>query len=268
MHQFWGAVGRTKISTATQRNNPEILDTVIVGGGIAGLTLGYRLRDRDILLLEKEEVCGGRTISRKLGEYVYNAGAQVVLGDMSPVARLADELGVRRTLIAKSKLPFFFKGRLVSSSYRLGLLWKMPMSLRDRLRLAWSLLRLRRKFGSLAETPFDPKNPKIIELNSTTLEKFVRPASRDIRNFWEVLAQGSTNTEVDKVTPFHPFMILLLFLEDEYFVEGGTGRLTGALYDGIAVKTEIGAEVVEVKEMGEAVEVTYQKEGIKKTVKA
>ena len=56
------------------------VDTVIVGGGIAGLTVGYRLRDKDILLLEKEDQCGGRTQSVEMGEYVYNAGAQAVFG--------------------------------------------------------------------------------------------------------------------------------------------------------------------------------------------
>ncbi|MEE9249036.1 MAG: FAD/NAD(P)-binding protein, partial [Dehalococcoidia bacterium] len=61
----------------------KVLDTIVVGGGIAGLTAAYRLRDRDILLLEKEEIPGGRTVSRKLGPYVYNAGAQVILGDTS-----------------------------------------------------------------------------------------------------------------------------------------------------------------------------------------
>ncbi|MEE9247193.1 MAG: FAD-dependent oxidoreductase [Dehalococcoidia bacterium] len=252
----------------THGENLKVLDTVIVGGGIAGLTLGYRLRDRDILLLEQEEVCGGRTISRKLGEYVYNAGAQVILGDSSPVARLTDELGVQRTLIAKSKLPFFFKGKLVSSSNRLGLLWKLPMSLRDRFRLAWSLFKFMRRYRSLAETPFDNKDPKVIELTSTTLGEFIGPVSQDIRDFWEVMAQDSQNAGVDAVTPFFPLLLLRLFLADEYFVEGGTGRLTGALYGRIAPKTEIGAEVVEVKQVEEAVEVTYEKEGVRKTVKA
>ena len=47
-------------------------DLIVVGGGIAGLTVAYRLRHQNILLLEKEPVVGGRTLSRRLGEYAYN----------------------------------------------------------------------------------------------------------------------------------------------------------------------------------------------------
>jgi oxygen-dependent protoporphyrinogen oxidase len=37
-----------------------LYDTVIIGGGIAGLTAGYMLRDRNILLLEQDDRFGGR----------------------------------------------------------------------------------------------------------------------------------------------------------------------------------------------------------------
>ena len=90
--------------------NSTILDTVIVGAGLSGLTVAYRLKDKNILVLEKEDVCGGRTISRKMGEYVYNAGAQVVLGDDSESSKLARELGVKKTLINKRLLEISKQG--------------------------------------------------------------------------------------------------------------------------------------------------------------
>ena len=246
----------------------RVLDTIVVGGGIAGLTAAYRLRDRDILLLEKEEIPGGRTVSRKLGPYVYNAGAQVILGDTSPLARLADELDVKRTLIAKSKLPFFTNGKLYSASGQIGLLRKLPMSLADKLRFAWFSLRLKRKYGSLADKPFDPKDPKIIELNSTTVDQFLGSVPQSVRDLWEVFAVVATTTGGDVVTPYHPLMVLLFFLEDEYFVEGGTNQLTIALCRMLGEKAKLGAEVVEVKEMDDRVQVTYDLDGARKTAQA
>ena len=40
-----------------------IYDTVIIGGGITGLTAGYMLRDKNILLLEEDERFSGRVLS-------------------------------------------------------------------------------------------------------------------------------------------------------------------------------------------------------------
>src|SRR3989304_2970800 len=39
--------------------HPEIHDVLVIGGGIAGLTVAYRLRDRRVLLLEREAEPGG-----------------------------------------------------------------------------------------------------------------------------------------------------------------------------------------------------------------
>ena len=48
---------------ASQQDNiwieETIYDTVIIGGGIAGLTAAYMLRDKKLLLLEQEDRFGG-----------------------------------------------------------------------------------------------------------------------------------------------------------------------------------------------------------------
>ena len=64
-----------------------------------------------------------------MGEYVYNMGAQVVNGDDSLVAPLANELGVTRSLINKTKLPIIMKSKLVAASNEPSFLWQLPISL-------------------------------------------------------------------------------------------------------------------------------------------
>ena len=48
-----------------------IYDTVIIGGGIAGLSAAYMLRDKKLLLLEQEGRLGGRIWSEKINEATY-----------------------------------------------------------------------------------------------------------------------------------------------------------------------------------------------------
>jgi oxygen-dependent protoporphyrinogen oxidase len=52
-------------------------DVVIVGGGIAGLSAAWRLRHRDVLLLEGGDRLGGRMRSDPCGDYWLNYGAHL-----------------------------------------------------------------------------------------------------------------------------------------------------------------------------------------------
>ena len=55
----------------------EKYDIIIVGGGIAGLFLAYKLKDtkQNILLIEKEKELGGRIHTIYKTDYHYECGA-------------------------------------------------------------------------------------------------------------------------------------------------------------------------------------------------
>ena len=55
-------------------------EAVIVGGGIAGLTAGWALRDRKILVLDATDRVGGRMRSEPRGPYWLNLGAHLFGG--------------------------------------------------------------------------------------------------------------------------------------------------------------------------------------------
>ena len=174
----------------------NVLDAVIVGAGIAGLTAAYRLKDKNILVLEKEDVCGGRTVSRKMGEYVYNTGAQVVLGDESETAKLAREIGVEKTLIGKTRMPMHMKGKLITAPLKpktLGeplFLWRLPIPFLEKVKMGLKVLRIRRRYSELVDQEPDPYNKKTQELSSETLESFMGAYHPDIRAIWDTLSKG------------------------------------------------------------------------------
>ena len=66
-------------------------DVVIVGGGIAGLSAAWRLRHRDVLLLEAGDRLGGRMRSDPCGDYWLNYGAHLFPAPGSLVDRMARE---------------------------------------------------------------------------------------------------------------------------------------------------------------------------------
>jgi oxygen-dependent protoporphyrinogen oxidase len=245
----------------------EVLDTVIVGAGLAGLTVAYRLRNRDILVLEKEDRPGGRTLSFNMGEYVYNAGAQVVLGDDSLTAKLADEVGVKRTLIRKTKIPMHIKGRLIASRSEMLFLWKLPLPWWEKIKLGVKLLRVRWRYSEIVDVPPDPDHGKFQELDARTLQDFIGARHPDAKGIWDVLCMGSNTVTAHEVAAYQPLNTVLHFMADEFYVEGGTQELAKILHRHVHDKTEFSADVQEIVERDGVVYVTYRRDGGRQTVK-
>lgn len=254
--------------------NSQILDAVIVGAGLAGLTTAYRLKDKNILVLEKEDVCGGRTISRKMGEYVFNTGAQVVLNDEGETSKLAREIGVEKTLIDKKRMPMHMKGKLITAPLKprtLGeplFLWRLPIPIIEKVKMGLKVLRIRSRYSELVDQEPDPNNAKTQELCAETLEDFMDAHHPDIRAIWDTLSKGANTATADEVAAFQPINTFLHFAEDEYYVTGGTWELTRTLWDHVRDKTETSATVDEIAHENGAVRVSYDHAGQRKTVTA
>ncbi len=82
----------------------EKYDTIIVGGGIAGLFLAYKLKDtkQDILLLEKEGEWGGRVHTIYKTDYHYECAAGRISNKHHKLMTLIHELGLEDQLIKLS----------------------------------------------------------------------------------------------------------------------------------------------------------------------
>lgn len=77
----------------------------VVGGGIAGLTAGYRLSDaHDVVVFERESTAGGKIRSQKIeGGFLFEWGPSGFLASAEAVQSLIDELGLRDVLTPASE---------------------------------------------------------------------------------------------------------------------------------------------------------------------
>ncbi len=79
------------LATGEPENHPEVHDVLVVGGGIAGLTVAYKLGNRRVLLLEGQPDVGGVSKSESWQGLEYLIGAAYII-DPDPDSEDAREL--------------------------------------------------------------------------------------------------------------------------------------------------------------------------------
>ncbi|MGW2328342.1 protoporphyrinogen/coproporphyrinogen oxidase [Streptomyces sp. NPDC001700] len=102
-------------------------DVVIVGGGIAGLSAGWRLRHWDTLVLESEGRVGGRIRSERRGPYWLNWGGHVYAGGNSSTAWLLRDTGIDSTPVTGSLAGLAMNGKLLLNGRVESYPFRIPM---------------------------------------------------------------------------------------------------------------------------------------------
>ncbi len=68
------------------------IGTLIIGAGVAGLSLGYYLRGSDFLILEQEEDAGGYLKQVRSGDFAFDVGVKCIHASSPEVVRFVEEI--------------------------------------------------------------------------------------------------------------------------------------------------------------------------------
>ena len=169
-------------------------EVVIVGGGIAGLGAAWRLRHRDVLLLEAGDRLGGRIRSDVSGDYWLNYGAHLFPAPGSLLDGIARECGLRTAAVTGGMMglavgsTILDRGRVETYPFRL------PLSVRDRLAFVRAGLRIQRAVARYhrLERRYDFEDDR-------TLGEFLGPLPPAVRDIFACAAHRAT-AELDELS--------------------------------------------------------------------
>jgi oxygen-dependent protoporphyrinogen oxidase len=164
-------------------------DCVVVGGGIAGLAAAWHLRERDVVLCEREPRVGGRVRSEQRGRYWLSVGAHLIPGPDSTVGRIVEELGLRTVPIPGSLFGIWMEGRLISGGRLETYPFRLPLERGARADLVRVGVRIRRAVAQYERLAHAPASPA--ELRARRL------AFRNDRTF--AAAVGRMHPQVDAI---------------------------------------------------------------------
>ena len=111
----------------------DLVDVAIIGGGIAGLSAAWRLRENNIVVLESEHRVGGRIRSERRGPHWLNWGGHVYDGGPdSATQQLLRDTGFPSRPVPGNLAGLSMNGKLLLSGRVETFPFRVPMSWGDR----------------------------------------------------------------------------------------------------------------------------------------
>ena len=256
-------------------------EVVVIGGGLAGLTAAWRLRDRDVLVLEAEKRPGGRLFSLARDPYWLNLGAGVFSAGASPVRDLIAEMGLETRAIPGSTTALALGDRIVKTGRLETYPLRLPLSPAARLSLIRAGARIRlavARYHRLAR-PRPGESAEDIERRVSAFEgdrslaEFLGPLHPDVDAIFRASAANRIGAELETISANGGLGSFAYQWSGKastlnHNLLGGSGRLPEAIAQRLGERVVLGATVVAVEPHDGEVAVTYRAGGDERQVVA
>ena len=247
-------------------------DAIVVGGGIAGMSAAWRLRFGDVLVLEGSNRIGGRLRSERRGPYWLNWGGHVFGGEGSFADKLLKEVGVDALNLQGSFAALAYKGKVLNDGnvnfypFRLPISWPARWEI---IRAGLKVMRAVKAYGKVNKPrkgeDYRVRQQRIYDfMADRTFSDFTGPLSEEADAFFRPTVSRSSGDPEEISAGAGVGYFLLVWDKSSGLarnIVGGAATLPQAIAHKLGDKVKLGAEVLEVVQHRDHVEVTYKLDG-------
>lgn len=248
-------------------------DVVIVGGGLAGLTAAHFLRDRDILVLEKEPRAGGKARGEKWGSLGYSVAATYFSQPYGSIRKILEELDIQAApiphpqdglAVGGARVPDFLDGGIA--------LLPHPAAELEGLRKMASDMR-RYAEGPIVAMPPTPgpeaMTPEMRGLDAMTFQEFLEKSyGTRAALYGDMISRGIFGSGAADVSALQGVNALGAQYGPTASFEGGLGAIAQAVSRELGPRLLTGARVERVTQEEDGVSISYLRAGRRETVRA
>jgi oxygen-dependent protoporphyrinogen oxidase len=232
-------------------------DVVIVGGGIAGLSAAWRLRHRDVLLLEGGDRLGGRMRSDPCGDYWLNHGAHLFPGPGSLVDAMARDCGLETAPVTGAMMGLAVGSTRLTSGRVETYPLRLPLPLRDKVAFAKAGLRIQRSVAR-----YKRAGGRFEFEDGRTFAELLGPLPPAVRDIFACAAHRAT-AELDELSAGCGIGLFALVWGGKGSLIarnllGGAGRLPAALGAVLGDRARTGCRVEAIEPEGERLLVRHE----------
>ncbi|WP_144159542.1 protoporphyrinogen/coproporphyrinogen oxidase [Paraburkholderia sp. BCC1885] len=255
-------------------------DVIVIGGGPAGISASWELRDRTILVLEKTHRLGGRLYSISRGDYWLNLGGHLFPAAGSHMRNILHSIGLDIIRIPGNKFAIHWAGKVYAPKAVSALPFTLPMTLRERITLAKVGMRTMKAVKGWQEA-MQPVYGENNQRRRARVARYLGHLSfRDflgrLPNRLDALFQSASRRAAAEMEDQHAGVGVSLFgavwagKGDSMALNlnGGSGRLGEVMMDLLGDRVQYQATVRSVRKTGTGVTVSYEVGGVERTVTA
>lgn len=205
------------------KNAEREVEFVIIGGGIAGLSSAFYLKDQDVLLLEQYSELGGQSRGGSYRGIDYSIGAAYINGIEGVYGQLYSDLGIKPEPLPEAHNAWFWDGR-----------WYTHLNDKEQVSVYQDFKRLMDEAAPIFKILPTEDSPQSIvgeleKLDSVPFAAHIKGYSPKFISLINNICKSSCCGDIQQLSALSGYLLMADIKSQNYVFKGGNSAISKAL---------------------------------------